>query len=67
MNAFNIGYHTMKNYVNFNTLIINEKEIRHEMRDKVSEVEDLMFSLAQERKVKNLILQEDKMLLKFTI
>ncbi len=55
VNAFNIGYHTMKNYVNFNTLIINEKEIRHEMRDKVSEVEDLMFSLAQERKVKNLI------------
>ena len=41
VNAFNIGYHTMKNYVNFNTLIINEKEIRHEMRDKISKVDEI--------------------------
>ena len=55
VNAFNIGYHTMKNYVNFNTLIINEKEIRHEMRDKISKVEDLMISLSKDRNVENLI------------
>ena len=55
VNAFNIGYHTMKNYVNFNTLIINEKEIRHEMRDKNSKVEKLMISLSKERNVENLI------------
>lgn len=55
VNAFNIGYHTMKNYVNFNTLIINEKEIRHEMRDRISKVEDLMISLSKDRNVENLI------------
>ena len=27
INASNIGYHTIRNYKNFNTLIINEKEI----------------------------------------
>ena len=55
VNAFNIGYHTMKNYVNFDTLIINEKEIRHEMRDKAGNLEGLMIDLVNERNVKNLI------------
>ena len=39
VNASNIGYHTIRNYNNFDTIIINEKEIRHEMRDKVSKLE----------------------------
>ena len=55
INASNIGYHTIKNYKNFNTLIINEKEIRHEMRDKASKVESLMTLLAKEKNIKNLI------------
>ena len=55
VNAFNIGYHTMKNYKKFNTLIINEKEIRHEMRDRVSKLNDLIVKLAKEMKIQNLI------------
>jgi len=55
VNAFNIGYHTMKNYRNFDTLIINEKEIRHEMRDKVGELEELIVKLANNINVNNLI------------
>lgn len=55
INASNIGYHTIKNYKNFNTLIINEKEIRHEMRDKASKVESLMTSLTKAKNIKNLI------------
>ena len=38
VNAINIGYHTLKNYNNFNTLIINKKELRHEMRDKNTKI-----------------------------
>ncbi len=55
INASNIGYHTLRNYNNFNTLIINEKELRHEMRDKRSKTETLMNHLASEKKIKNLI------------
>ena len=55
INASNIGYHTIRNYNKFNTLIINEKEIRHEMRDKVIKVEVLMKKLASEKNIKNLI------------
>lgn len=55
INASNIGYHTIRNYKNFNTLIINEKEIRHEMRDKISKLEILMKKLSLTKNIKNLI------------
>ncbi len=55
VNASNIGYHTIRNYNNFNTLIINEKEIRHEMRDKISKLEVLMSNLSKEKNITNLI------------
>mgnify|MGYP001408793413 CR=1 FL=1 len=55
VNASNIGYHTIRNYNNFDTLIINEREIRHEMRDKISKVETLMSKLSKEKNIKNLI------------
>ena len=55
VNASNIGYHTIRNYNNFDTLIINEKEIRHEMRDKISKLEALMSNLSKEKNIKNLI------------
>jgi len=55
VNASNIGYHTIRNYKNFNTLIINEKEIRHEIRDKVSKLEILMSNLSKEKNINNII------------
>ena len=55
VNAANIGYHTLKNYNNFNTLIINKKELRHEMRDKNTKLITLMKKLSKEKKIQNLI------------
>lgn len=55
VNASNIGYHTIANYKNFSTLIINEKEIRHEMRDKNSKTELLMKKLSVEKNIQNLV------------
>ena len=52
VNASNIGYHTIRNYNNFDTLIINEKEIRHEMRDKANKLEILMSNLSREKNKK---------------
>ena len=58
INASNIGYHTIRNYNNFNTLIINEKEIRHEMRDKISKTELLMKKISKEKNIKHLIVTQ---------
>ena len=55
INSSNIGFHTIRNYKKFNTLIINEKEIRHEMRDKINRVESLMSNLAKEKNIENII------------
>ena len=55
VNAFNVGYHTMKNYEKFNTLIINEREIRHELRDKTGQLNDLIKKLSKDRNVENLV------------
>lgn len=60
VNASNIGYHTIANYKNFNTLVINEKEIRHEMRDKNSKTENLMKKLSLEKNIRNLIVTKGK-------
>jgi len=55
VNAANIGYHSMKNYKNVNCVIINEGEIRHEMRNKNDKIELLMKLLSNQQNIKNLI------------
>ena len=55
INAANIGYHSMRNYKNINCVIINEGELRHEMRDKNNKVELLMKKFSLQQKVKNLV------------
>ena len=58
INAANIGYHTMNNYCNIDCAIINETELRHELRDRESGVEELMKELAGNLKTKNLVVTQ---------
>ncbi len=55
VNAANIGFHSMRNYKNIDCVIINEREIRHELRDKNSKLEFLMKRLSKEQNIKNLV------------
>ena len=55
INAANVGYHSMRKYKNVDSVVINENEIRHELRDKNSNIESLMKKLSLEQKIKNLI------------
>lgn len=58
VNAANVGYHSMRNYKNIDCVIINDKEIRHELRDKNGKLNILMKKLSQEQNVKNLIVTQ---------
>ena len=58
VNAANIGYHSMRNYKNVDCVIINEKEIRHALRDKNSKIGGLMKQLSAEQKLKNLVVTQ---------
>jgi bifunctional ADP-heptose synthase (sugar kinase/adenylyltransferase) len=55
INAANVGLHSMRNYKNADCVIINEKEIRHELRNKNSKIEILMKKLSKEQNIKNLV------------
>ena len=60
VNAANIGYHSMRKYKNIECVIVNEKELRHEMRDKNGRIEILMKKFALKQKIKNLIVTQGK-------
>ena len=55
VNAANIGYHSMRKYKNIDCLIINERELRHELRDKNNKIELLVKKLASQQNIKDLI------------
>ena len=58
INAANIGYHTMNNYRNIDCTIINETELRHELRDRETGVEELMKELSVNLQAKNLVVTQ---------
>ena len=58
INAANIGYHTMNNYRKIDCAIINETELRHELRDRESSVEVLMKQLIEALEAKNLVVTQ---------
>lgn len=55
VNASNYGYHSLEKYKKIDTLLINETELRHEMRDKLSDVYFLAQILKKKHNIKNLI------------
>tara|TARA_B100001121_G_C18691511_1_gene623235 strand:+ start:701 stop:2218 length:1518 start_codon:yes stop_codon:yes gene_type:complete len=55
INAANIGYHTMQKYKNIDCLIINENEIRQELRNKDGDLKGLMKFLSKKQNIKDLI------------
>ena len=55
LNASNIGFHSMRKYINPNCVIINDRELRYELRDRNSPVTELMKKLCNDQKINNLI------------
>lgn len=60
LNSGNIGYHTISKYQNINFAIINEVELRHEMRNRYEDIQKLMSKLSKKLKIKNLIVTAGK-------
>ena len=58
INASNSSYHTIENYKKFHSLIFNERELRHELRDRASNIEKLMLKLTNKNQIKNLIVTQ---------
>ena len=50
-----MAYHTMNNYYDIDCAIINETELRHELRDRESNIKTLMKQLSQRLKADSLV------------
>lgn len=55
VNASNIGYHSLAKYKNIDTIIINETELRHELRDRNGKLENLIKILSKKILCKYLV------------
>ena len=58
INASNIGFHTMDNYSEVDCVIINESELRYELRDKNGNIESVMKKLSDNLNVKYLVVTQ---------
>ena len=47
LNSNNLGNHNLENYKNPKAIVINENELRHEMRDKISNIEKRCVKLEE--------------------
>ena len=48
----NSGHHSLEKYKNANCVLINESEMRHELRDRQSNVKKLVISLSKKLRAK---------------
>ena len=55
VNASNHGYHSLSKYKKINTLLINENELRHEMRNKSEDILNLSIKMKKKYKIKNIV------------
>jgi len=55
LNSANLGLHTINKYKNIETVVINEMELRQEMKDKYSKIKSIMKKMANIMNLTNLI------------
>ncbi len=60
VNSSNIGFHSLKKYKKANFLIINENELRHEVRDKEEKIEKIALNFKRKNNYKTLVVTMGK-------
>lgn len=60
INSANLGYHTISKYNGFPYAIINEVELRHELRDRSSNIQKLIKLLSKKFNISNLVVTAGK-------
>jgi len=58
LNSSNVGFHTINKYKNFDLLVVNESEIRQELRDNLSDIIFLGKKIKLKNKIKNIIITQ---------
>ena len=56
VNASNKGFHNINKYSSVNSIVINENELRQELRDNISDIKILAKKLIKNKSIQNLII-----------
>jgi len=56
VNAANVGYHTLRDYNNLTCIVINERELRHETRDRKSDIKKLIIAISKINRFKYILI-----------
>lgn len=60
LNSSNIGFHKIRKYHNANLLLINEDELRNELREKNTNIQNLLSNFIDNHKYKSIIITRGK-------
>ncbi len=60
INANNINNYSINKYKNLNCLVINETEVRNQLRDKFSKIEDVIYKISKQLNLKNCLVTMGK-------
>ena len=60
LNSFNIGDHSLQKYPSVESIVINESELRHELRNQIDNIELLMLGLLKKINFRYLIVTKGK-------
>jgi sugar/nucleoside kinase (ribokinase family) len=55
VNAANSHHHTLNKYLKLDAMIINESELRHELRDRISSIADLIKTFVKNKNLKFIV------------
>ncbi len=55
INSNNIRYHSIEKYNNIHSLVLNENEIRHEIRNKSDKIENVIKSLKKKKNIRDCV------------
>ena len=58
INSANVNSHTLKKYKNYELLVINEGELRHELRNNSENIKKLIVAIVNDLKIKNIIVTQ---------
>lgn len=58
INSANINSHTLKKYKNYELLVINEGELRHELRNNSENIRKLIITIVNELNIENVIVTQ---------
>ena len=60
MNSSNKGYHSVSKYKGYNFLIINENELRYELRDRTSSLKTLSSLISKKNNIEKVVITKGK-------